>query len=55
MPRLKTHYEQVPLEAVRKSVEEAIQQEEATERAKKKKLEEDPLVEGSFDGRGGRA
>jgi len=43
----KTHFEQVPLEIVRKIVEEQVRREKATEQdegTKKKTLEEDLLV-----------
>jgi hypothetical protein len=46
MLQTKTHFEQIPLEIVRKIVEEQIRRETATEqdqRTKKKALEKDPL------------
>jgi hypothetical protein len=46
MFQTKTHFEQIPLEIVRKIVEEQIRRETATEqdqRSKKKTLEEDLL------------
>jgi hypothetical protein len=54
MLKLKTHFEQVPLEVVRKIVEEEVQEEKTTGQArgtKKKKLQEDLLGASAVNGR----
>jgi hypothetical protein len=53
MLKLKTHFEQVPLEMVKQIVEKELQREMATEQArgiKKKKLEEDLLEASTVNG-----
>jgi hypothetical protein len=58
MPQPKTHFEQVPLEIVRKIVEEQIQREttiEQTRGTKKKVLEEDLLGVRTIKGIGGNS
>ncbi|HEV1993969.1 MAG TPA: hypothetical protein VGR03_06545 [Candidatus Acidoferrum sp.] len=53
MLKLKTHFEQVPLEMVKQIVEKELQREMASEQArgtKKKKLEEDLLEASTVNG-----
>jgi hypothetical protein len=56
MPKLRTHFEQVPLEVVKKIVEEEIRQEKTTDKAqgsKKKKVGKGSFGASKTNGRGG--
>lgn len=58
MVKPRTHFEQVPLEVVKKIVEEEVQRQETDEpvrETRKKKLEEDLLEASTFQGCGGKS